>query len=106
MSHNILIVDDEKDICLLVAGILEDEGYHPRVAGDSAAALAMLEVSPPPSLAILDIWLQGSDLDGMELLKLLSRKHPELPVIMISGHGNIETAVSALKLGAYDFLPI
>ena len=104
MSHDILIVDDEKDIRLLVAGILEDEGYHPRVAGDSAAALAMLEASPPPALVMLDIWLQGSDLDGMELLKLLSRKHPELPVIMISGHGNIETAVSAIKLGAYDFL--
>jgi len=104
MSHDILIVDDEKDIRLLVAGILEDEGYHPRVAGDSAAALAMLEASPPPDLVILDIWLQGSELDGMELLKLLNRKHPELPVIMISGHGNIETAVSALKLGAYDFL--
>ena len=104
MSHDILIVDDEKDIRLLVAGILEDEGYHPRLAGDSAAALAMLEASPPPDLVILDIWLQGSKLDGMELLKLLNRKHPELPVIMISGHGNIETAVSALKLGAYDFL--
>ena len=104
MSHDILIVDDEKDICLLVAGILEDEGYQPRVAGDSAAALAMLEASPPPALVILDIWLQGSELDGMELLKFLNRKHPELPVIMISGHGNIETAVSALKLGAYDFL--
>ena len=64
----------------------------------------MLEASPPPGLVILDIWLQGSDLDGMELLKFLNRKHPELPVIMISGHGNIETAVSALKLGAYDFL--
>jgi len=104
MSHDILIVDDEKDIRLLVAGILEDEGYHPRLAGDSTAALAMLEASPPPDLVILDIWLQGSKLDGMELLKLLNRKHPELPVIMISGHGNIETAVSALKLGAYDFL--
>ena len=104
MSHDILIVDDEKDIRLLVAGILEDEGYHPRVAGDSGTALAMLEASPPPDLVILDIWLQGSELDGMELLKLLNRKHPELPVIMISGHGNIETAVSALKLGAYDFL--
>ncbi len=104
MPHDILIVDDEQDIRLLVAGILEDEGYQPRVAGDSAAALAMLEASPPPALMILDIWLQGSDLDGMELLKLLRRKHPDLPVIMISGHGNIETAVSAIKLGAYDFI--
>ncbi|MFP6689415.1 MAG: sigma-54 dependent transcriptional regulator [Alphaproteobacteria bacterium] len=104
MPHDILIVDDEQDIRLLVAGILEDEGYQPRVAGDSAAALAMLEASPPPALMILDIWLQGSDLDGIELLKLLRRKHPDLPVIMISGHGNIETAVSAIKLGAYDFI--
>ena len=104
MPHDILIVDDEQDIRLLVAGILEDEGYRSRVAGDSAAALAMLEASPPPALMILDIWLQGSDLDGMELLKLLRRKHPDLPVIMISGHGNIETAVSAIKLGAYDFI--
>ena len=104
MSHDILIVDDEQDICLLVAGILKDEGYLPRVAGDSTAALAMLEASPPPALLILDIWLHGSELDGMELLKLMQRKHPDIPVIMISGHGNIETAVSAIKLGAYDFL--
>ncbi|HIM44932.1 MAG TPA: response regulator, partial [Alphaproteobacteria bacterium] len=76
MPHDILIVDDEQDIRLLVAGILEDEGYQARVAGDSAAALAMIESSPPPALMILDIWLQGSDLDGMELLKLLRRKHP------------------------------
>jgi len=104
MSRDILIVDDEKDIRLLVAGILEDEGYRPRVAADSDAALAMLEASPPPALVILDIWLQGSSLDGLELLKLLRRTHPDLPIIMISGHGNIETAVSAIKLGAYDFI--
>ena len=104
MPRDILIVDDEKDIRMLVAGILEDEGYLPHVAADSEAALAMLEVSPPPALLILDIWLQGSSLDGMELLKLLRRSHPDLPIIMISGHGNIETAVSAIKLGAYDFI--
>ena len=75
MSRDILIVDDEKDIRLLVAGILEDEGYRPRVAADSDAALAMLEASPPPALVILDIWLQGSSLDGLELLKLLRRTH-------------------------------
>ena len=104
MPGDILIVDDEQDIRLLVAGILEDEGYRPCVAADSAAALAVLEASPPPALLILDIWLQGSELDGMELLKLLRRKNPDLPIIMISGHGNIETAVSAIKLGAYDFI--
>jgi two-component system nitrogen regulation response regulator NtrX len=104
VPRDILIVDDEQDIRLLVAGILEDEGYQPRVAGDSDAALAALETGPPPALLILDIWLQGSALDGMELLKLLRRTHPDLPVIMISGHGNIETAVSAIKMGAYDFI--
>jgi two-component system nitrogen regulation response regulator NtrX len=104
MAHDILIVDDEEDIRMLVAGILEDEGYKTSVAADSDAALAALEVNPPPALLILDIWLQGSTLDGMELLNMLRRLHPELPIIMISGHGNIETAVSAIKLGAYDFI--
>ena len=104
MSRDILIVDDEEDIRMLVAGILEDEGYRPSMAAHSDAALAALEVSPPPALLILDIWLQGSQLDGMELLDLLRRRHPDLPIIMISGHGNIETAVSAIKLGAYDFI--
>lgn len=104
MAHDILIVDDEEDIRMLVAGILEDEGYKTGVAADSDAALAALEVSPPPALLILDIWLQGSTLDGMELLNMLRRLYPELPIIMISGHGNIETAVSAIKLGAYDFI--
>ncbi|MBT3170314.1 MAG: sigma-54-dependent Fis family transcriptional regulator, partial [Rhodospirillaceae bacterium] len=104
MARDILIVDDEEDIRMLVAGILEDEGYQAAVAGDSDAALAALEANPPPALLILDIWLQGSTLDGMELLNLLRRQHPDLPIIMISGHGNIETAVSAIKLGAYDFI--
>jgi len=104
MAHNILIIDDEEDIRMLVAGILEDEGYKTSVAADSDAALAVLEFSPPPALLILDIWLQGSTLDGIELLNVLRRLHPELPIIMISGHGNIETAVSAIKLGAYDFI--
>ncbi len=104
MARDILIVDDEEDIRMLVAGILEDEGYQAAVAADSDAALAALEASPPPALLILDIWLQGSTLDGMELLNLLRRQHPDLPIIMISGHGNIETAVSAIKLGAYDFI--
>ena len=104
MSRDILIVDDEQDIRMLVAGILEDEGYSLQVAENSDVALSILEASPPPALVILDIWMQGSSLDGMELLKLLRHTHPELPIIMISGHGNIETAVSAIKLGAYDFI--
>lgn len=104
MSRDILIVDDESDIRMLVAGILEDEGYAPRVAGDSDAALAAIEARPPPNLLILDIWLQGSALDGMDLLEIVRKRHPDLPVIMISGHGNIETAVTAIKNGAYDFI--
>lgn len=104
MARDILIIDDEEDIRMLVAGILEDEGYQASVAADSDGALAALEAGPPPALLILDIWLQGSTLDGMELLNLLRRQHPDLPIIMISGHGNIETAVSAIKLGAYDFI--
>jgi len=104
MSRDILIVDDESDIRMLVAGILEDEGYTPRVAADSEAALAAIESRPPPNLLILDIWLQGSELDGMDLLDIVRKRHPDLPVIMISGHGNIETAVTAIKNGAYDFI--
>ena len=104
MSRDILVVDDESDIRMLVAGILEDEGYAPRVAGDSDAALAAIEARPPPNLLILDIWLQGSALDGMDLLEIVRKRHPDLPVIMISGHGNIETAVTAIKNGAYDFI--
>ncbi len=104
MPRDILIIDDEEDIRLLVAGILEDEGYQTAVAANSDAALAALESSPLPALLILDIWLQDSTLDGMELLNLLRRRYPDLPIIMISGHGNIETAVSAIKLGAYDFI--
>ncbi len=102
--RDILIVDDEEDIRILVAGILEDEGYEARSVANSDAALSALEKNPPPALLILDIWLQGSKLDGMELLSLLCKRHPNLPIIMISGHGNIETAVSAIKLGAYDFI--
>ncbi len=104
MPRDILIIDDEEDIRLLVAGILEDEGYQTAVAANSDAALAALESSPLPALLILDIWLQDSILDGMELLNLLRRRYPDLPIIMISGHGNIGTAVSAIKLGAYDFI--
>ncbi len=103
MAQDILIVDDEADIRHLIAGILQDEGYQTREAAESDAALAQLR-HRRPHLLILDIWLQNSALDGMGLLEILKRDYPELPVIMISGHGNIETAVNAIKNGAYDFI--
>ncbi len=103
MASDILIVDDEADIRELVAGILNDEGYDTRVAGDSDTALAAIEARRP-GLVVLDIWLQGSRLDGLELLDVIHERHPELPVVIISGHGNVETAVSAIKKGAYDFI--
>ncbi len=100
---DILIVDDEADIRDLVAGILEDEGYGTRTARDSDEALNVINARRP-SLVFLDIWLQGSKLDGLQLLSSIKGEHPELPVVMISGHGNIETAVAAIKQGAYDFI--
>jgi two-component system nitrogen regulation response regulator NtrX len=103
MAHDILIVDDEDDIRLLIAGILEDEGYETREANDSAVALTQIG-SRRPSLIILDIWLEGSDFDGMQLLEVLQRDHPDVPIVMISGHGSIEMAVQAIKMGAYDFI--
>ena len=103
MASDILIVDDEADIRELVAGILQDEGYETRTARDSDDALATI-ASRRPNLLFLDIWLQGSRLDGLQLLDAVREQHPELPVVMISGHGNIETAVSAIKRGAYDFI--
>lgn len=103
MALDILVVDDEADIRDLISGILDDEGYETRTAGDSDAALKEIEARRP-SLVILDIWLQGSRLDGLELLEVIKKMHEGLPVIIISGHGNIETAVSAIKLGAYDFI--
>jgi two-component system nitrogen regulation response regulator NtrX len=103
MASDILIVDDEADIRELVAGILQDEGHGARTARDSDDALAAI-VARRPNLVFLDIWLQGSRLDGLQLLDALKREHPELPIVMISGHGNIETAVSAIKRGAYDFI--
>ncbi|MES1991085.1 MAG: sigma-54 dependent transcriptional regulator [Pseudomonadota bacterium] len=103
MASEILIVDDEADIRDLVAGILNDEGYDTRVAGDSDSALAAIEARRP-GLLVLDIWLQGSRLDGLELLDVVHERHPDLPVVIISGHGNVETAVSAIKKGAYDFI--
>ena len=103
MSSEILIVDDEADIRDLVAGILEDEGYETRTAKNSDDALAAV-ATRRPNLIFLDIWLQGSRLDGLQLLDAIKQEHPELPVVMISGHGNIETAVAAIKQGAYDFI--
>lgn len=103
MAHDILIVDDEADIRSLIAGILEDEGYETREADSSDAALEALRFRQP-SLIILDIWLQGSALDGLGLLEIFTRDYPDVPVVMISGHGNIETAVQAIKQGAYDYI--
>src|SRR4029077_3866314 len=95
MGSDILIVDDEADIRELVAGILQDEGHGTRTAADADEAIAAV-VARRPNLVFLDIWLQGSRLDGLQLLDALKQDHPELPVVMISGHGNIETAVSAI----------
>jgi two-component system nitrogen regulation response regulator NtrX len=103
MAADILIVDDEADIRDLVAGILEDEGFVTRTARDSDEALATI-AARRPNLVFLDIWLQGSRLDGLQVLDAIKQEHADLPVVMISGHGNIETAVSAIKRGAYDFI--
>jgi two-component system nitrogen regulation response regulator NtrX len=103
MASDILIVDDEADIRDLVAGILDDEGHETRTAHDADSALAAI-ADRVPRLVFLDIWMQGSRLDGLELLDEIKKLHPGLPVVMISGHGNIETAVSAIRRGAYDFI--
>src|SRR6202034_4486987 len=103
MTSDILIVDDEADIRDLVAGILDDEGFTTRTARDSDSAVAEIS-NRRPHLVFLDIWLQGSKLDGLQLLEQVKRDHAEVPVVMISGHGNIETAVAAIKRGAYDFI--
>ena len=103
MASDILIVDDEADICELVSGLLQDEGYMTRTARDADSALTEIK-NRRPNLLFLDIWLQGSRLDGLQLLDEVKKVHPELPVVMISGHGNIETAVAAIKQGAYDFI--
>ncbi len=103
MPLDILVVDDEADIRSLIAGVLEDEGYRPRTAADSDATLAAL-AERRPALLILDIWLHGSRLDGLELLDVVKAKDPGLPVLIISGHGNLDTAVAAIKRGAWDFI--
>jgi two-component system nitrogen regulation response regulator NtrX len=103
MAPDVLVVDDEEDIRDLIAGILQDEGYEARVAGDSESALASVRLRRP-QLVILDIWLQGSRMDGIQVLDSMKREHPDLPVVMISGHGTIETAVASIRKGAYDFI--
>ena len=103
MGHDILIVDDERDICTLIAGILEDEGHTARRAHNSTEAIDAVR-QRRPALVILDVWLQGSELDGLQLLEVIRREDPPVPVVMISGHGTIDTAVSAIKTGAYDFV--
>ena len=103
MAHDILIVDDEADIRMLIAGVLRDEGYATRDAANSTETMQELRARQP-TLVILDIWLQDSELDGIEILRQLRTQMPSVPVIMISGHGTIETAVEAIKIGAYDFI--
>jgi two-component system, NtrC family, nitrogen regulation response regulator NtrX len=103
MQADILIVDDQDDIRMLIEGILEDEGFSTRAAKDSQTAMKLI-AEREPQLLVLDIWLENSDMDGMEMLKKLVRSNPDMPVIMISGHGNIETAVTAIQIGAYDFI--
>lgn len=103
MALDILIVDDERDIRELVAGVLEDEGYECRSAANSDDALAAI-AERRPSLALIDVWLQGSKLDGLELLEEVKARDPSIPVLVISGHGNIDTAVAAIRKGAVDFI--
>ena len=103
MALEILIVDDERDIRELVAGVLGDEGYVCRTAADSTGALAAID-ERRPSLVLLDVWLHGSQMDGLELLDAIKAREPGLPVIIFSGHGNIDTAVAAVSRGAMDFI--
>ncbi len=103
MALDILIVDDEQDIRELVSGVLEDEGFSTRTAANSTEALQALS-DRRPSLALLDVWLQGSKLDGLQLLEEIKRRDPTLPVLIISGHGNLDTAVAAIRQGAVDFI--
>ena len=100
---NILIVDDEKDIRQLISDILKDEGYSTKLAANSTECINEIN-SSPPDLLILDIWLKDSHMDGIDILKVAQRDNPEIPVVIISGHGNIEIAVAAIKQGAYDFI--
>lgn len=103
MTLEILVVDDERDIRELVAGVLSDEGYACRTSGDSAGALEEID-RKRPSLVLLDVWLHGSPMDGLEVLDAIKQREPDLPVIIFSGHGSIDTAVSAVSRGAMDFI--
>src|SRR6202035_3995984 len=103
MAHEILIVDDEPDIRLLIEGLLRDEGYETRGAGDAESAISAFRVRRP-SLVVLDVWLQGSRMDGIAILETMLGEEPHVPVVMISGHGTIEMAVGAIQHGAYDFI--
>lgn len=100
---DILIVDDERDIRELIGDILEDEGFTIRLAGNSNEAMSQIN-GEPPALIILDIWLKDSKMDGIDILKTVKRDNPDIPVVIISGHGNIEIAVAAIRQGAYDFI--
>ncbi|UWR24036.1 sigma-54 dependent transcriptional regulator [Sulfitobacter sp. S190] len=100
---DILIVDDERDIRELISDILEDEGFATRLAGNSEDAMQAVNAEPP-ALMVLDIWLKDSKMDGIDILKAVKRDNPDVPVVIISGHGNIEIAVAAIKQGAYDFI--
>src|SRR6185295_8956182 len=103
MAAEILVVDDESDIRELVGGILQDEGYIVRTAANSTDTLAQVRTRAP-KLVVLDVWLKGSDQDGLEILSMLKEMDPLLPVVVISGHGTVETAVTAIRRGAYDYL--
>src|SRR5437763_842555 len=103
MALEVLVVDDEADIRELVSGVLEDEGYAVRTAGDSSETLEAIE-ERRPSMVLLDVWLQGSRLDGLQLLQEIKRRDSTIPVLMISGHGNLDTAVAAVREGAVDFI--
>ncbi len=100
---DILITDDERDIRELISDILQDEGFTTRLAGTSDECMAEIAASPP-ALMILDIWLKDSNMDGIDILKSVKRDHPDIPIVIISGHGNIEIAVAAIQQGAYDFI--
>lgn len=100
---DILITDDERDIRELISDILQDEGFTTRLAGTSDECMAEIAANPP-ALMILDIWLKDSNMDGIDILKSVKRDHPDIPIVIISGHGNIEIAVAAIKQGAYDFI--
>jgi len=103
MALEVLVVDDEADIRELVSGVLEDEGYAVRTAGDSDSTLEAVD-ERRPSMVLLDVWLQGSRLDGLQLLQEIKRRDSTIPVLMISGHGNLDTAVAAVREGAIDFI--